>query len=105
MTLFDLLAAIVMARMPRSMEDWTPGDLAVCISTAGSMPDDISPKEGDYLRVTEICHNQRFLHFEGKPSERHWLAIHFRKMKPDTKPANDAEWVEQLKHMRRKVDA
>jgi len=105
MTLLDLLTTIIMARLPRSTEDWAPGDLAVCISTAGFRPGDIAPKEGDYLRVTKICDDQRFLHFEGKPTGRHWLATHFRKVKPDAKPAADEEWVEQLKHMRRKVDA
>ncbi|MBB6191157.1 hypothetical protein FHS51_001379 [Sphingobium wenxiniae] len=105
MTLLDLLATIIMARLPRSPEDWAPGDLAVCIDTSRFLSDEINPKEGDYLRVSRPCSGGLFLHFEGKPDTRHWLAVCFHKVKPDAKPADDEEWVEQLKHMRRRVDA
>ncbi|CAD7336120.1 hypothetical protein FIM10_04195 [Sphingomonadales bacterium 56] len=105
MSLGNFLAAIILSALARSDEDWKHGDLAVCVKADGSMPDSISPKEGDYLRVTNVCGGGLFLHFEGKPGDRHWLAAHFRKVKPDADPAADEEWVEQIKRMRPKVHA
>ncbi|BBF70227.1 hypothetical protein [Sphingomonas bisphenolicum] len=101
----EFLLAAIIDRLPRSSEDWQPGDLAVCLGIEGGMKDAIEPAQGDVLRVSRICMGGLFLHFEGKPDTRHWLAAFFRKVKPDTEPAADEEWVEQLQRFRRKVPA
>jgi len=105
MSLAKIIAAFVIASLPRSTEDWAVGDLAICIDAKWPMTDDIAPKEGDLLRVEHICMGGLFLHFHGKPADRHWLAAHFRKVRPDTQPAADDAWVEQLRHLRRKEAA
>lgn len=97
MSFFDLLAAIVLARMPRSTEDWQVGDLAICIETKGNLGDSIDPKEGDLLRVQNICTVGLFLHFEGKPDTRHWLAAHFRKVRPNNASEGEEDWVAELR--------
>lgn len=98
----DFLIAAILARLPRSTEDWKAGDLAVCLGIKEGIGDAVQPAEGDMLRVKHVCAGGLFLHFEGKPDHRHWLAAYFRKVKPDTEPAADEEWVQQLQHLRRK---
>lgn len=97
MSLLDLITAIALAIVPRSTEDWKAGDLAICIAVKGMRGDDIDPKEGDMLRVCHVCTADLFLHFEGKPDNRHWIAANFRKVKPDTKSEGEEEWVRQLR--------
>ncbi|MFB0875499.1 MULTISPECIES: hypothetical protein [unclassified Sphingobium] len=99
-----ILSAVI-AGLPRATEDWQAGDLAVCLGVKDGVGDAIEPTEGDLLRVKHVCMGGLFLHFDGKPDNRHWLAAYFRKVKPDTEPAADEAWVEQLKHLRRKVPA
>lgn len=101
----DIIVNILLSRLPRSTEDWAAGDLAVCIDTRGFLGDGLDPKEGEFLRVTAVCTNGLFLHFDSKSNDRHWLAVHFRKVKPDAERAADAEWIDRLKQMRPKVDA
>lgn len=105
MTFMDMIRSIIFASLPRSTEDWKVGDLAVCVETRLPRMDDIDPTEGAMLRVSAICEGGLFLHFEGKPQDRHWLAAHFRKVRPDTEPAADEAWVEQLRHLRRREPA
>jgi hypothetical protein len=101
----DFITAIILAGVPRSTEDWKSGDLAICVEVKASLGDGVDPKEGDLLRVKHVCGGGLFLHFEGKPDNRHWVAAYFRKVQPDTNAADDAQWVEQLRHLRRKIDA
>ncbi len=105
MSLGKLLLAALLSSLPRSTEEWTPGDLAVCIDDRWADQHVSNPREGDYLRVRHVCMAGLFLHFEGKPENRHWLAAKFRKVKPDTEPAADEQWVEQLERFRKKVPA
>lgn len=105
MSLIAFIRAMILAGLPRSSEDWGKGDLAVCVDAKGGAGDNIDPAEGDLLRVSDVCCDGIFLHFEGKPGTRHWLAAHFRKVRPDTEPAAEEEWVDQLKHFRRKEPA
>lgn len=104
-SLVNFLLSAIIAGLPRSTEDWAPGDLAICLGIKGGVGDDIDPAEGDLLRVKHICMGGLFLHFEGKPDNRHWLAVYFRKVKPDVAPATDEQWVEQLQRFRRKEPA
>ena len=101
----NFIISAIIASLPRSTEDWKPGDLAICLGIKGGVGDSIEPAEGDLLRVNYVCMGGLFLHFDGKPASRHWLAAYFRKVKPDTKPAVDEEWVEQLQHLRKKEPA
>lgn len=105
MTLADFIKAIILAGVPRSTEDWKTGDLAICVEVKGSLGDGVDPSAGDLLRVNHVCSDGLFLHFEGKPDSRHWIAAYFRKVQPDTDAADDALWVEQLQHLRRRVPA
>ena len=104
-SLFDIIRAVILAGLPRSPEDWKSGDLAICVTTKGTMRDEWDPKEHDLLRVHHVCCDGLFLHFEGKPETRHWLAVNFRKVEADTKGAEDADWVDQLQHLRRRQPA
>lgn len=105
MRLFSLLHAILGLSAPRSDEDWQAGDLAVCIADNWTEQLPENPKIDDLLRVRHVCADNRFLHFEGKPDRYHWTAVAFRKVRPDTEPAADEDWVEQLQHLKRKVPA
>ena len=98
----DFMIAIILSSLPRSTEDWQAGDLAICISTQHLGVDVTSPKLEDMLRVKHVCAGGLFLHFEGKPDDRHWLAANFRKVKPDNEPAAEEEWVQQLQRFRRR---
>ncbi|CAM5278790.1 hypothetical protein ACFSUK_07945 [Sphingobium scionense] len=99
---FDMILAVVLARLPRPTEDWQVGDLAICIGTEHFAGDPADPKPEDMLRVKHVCTVGLFLHFDGKPDNKHWIAANFRKVKPDREPAADEEWVEQLQRFRRK---
>lgn len=105
MSLSKLLAALIMSSLPRSTEDWKPGDLAICINGVWPVANDANPKEGDLVRVRHVCMAGLFLHFEGKPDDRHWMAVHFRKAERDTAPADDEAWIGDLQRFRRKLDA
>lgn len=98
----DIMIAIILSQLPRSTEDWQTGDLAICISTERFTGDPADPKLDAMLRVKHVCASGLFLHFEGKPDDRHWLAANFRKVKPDNEPAAEEEWVQQLQRFRRK---
>lgn len=94
-------------------EDWKVGDLAVCIAgfencrcgDPACLKD--APVLGQILRINLIVplYGRIYLGFAGKPPEKVWLAAHFRKVRPDTQPAADDAWVEQLRHLRRKEPA
>lgn len=105
MSLFNLFNAILGLNVPRSAEDWQAGDLAICIADNWTEALPENPKKDDLLRVRFVCADNRYLHFESKPDRFHWQAIAFRKVRPDTEPAADEAWVDQLQHMRRKVPA
>lgn len=98
----DIMIAIILSQLPRSTEDWHAGDLAICIGTERFIGEPTDPKLEDMLRVKHVCAGGLFLHFEGKPNDRHWLAANFRKVKPDNEPAAEEEWVQQLQRFRRK---
>lgn len=94
--------------------DWKAGDLAVCIvdrwcpcGRPQCGVNAISPQKEELLCVAGVsmCDGQFFLSFKGKQQGMFWHAIAFRKVKPDTEPAVDEEWVQQLQHLRRKVPA
>lgn len=92
--------------------DWKAGDLAVCIVDrwchCGKVDcgiNALAPKKEELLRVDQVCirGDHCFLHFKAKGEQYAWSHVAFRKVKPDTEPAADEAWVEQLKHLRRKV--
>lgn len=94
--------------------DWNTGDLAVCIvdrwcpcGRADCKINGEAPKKEELLRVEQItsCGDHLFLIFRHKPQHLAWSYLGFRKVKPDTEPAADEAWVDQLQHMRRKVPA
>lgn len=95
-------------------DEWKVGDLAVCIddrwcacgrSTCGMKA--IAPRKEQLLRVNAVHSviDRQFLRFEEGPDDHFWHATAFRKVRPDTDAADDALWVEQLEHLRRKVPA
>ena len=97
-----------------SREGWKIGDLAVCIDdrwcacgrpTCGMKA--IAPRKEQLLRVNAVHSviDKQFLRFEDGPDNHFWHATAFRKVKPDTDAADDALWVEQLQHLRRRVPA
>lgn len=94
--------AIVAARSRG--EKWEAGDLAICIAENWNDSGEGHPKLNEYLRVSAVCSGGLWLHFAGKPG-CHYEANGFRKIQHDTAPAANEAWVEQLKHMRRKLDA
>lgn len=104
MKLREILAYLAAARRSTG-EMWQAGDLAVCIQERWGEDLPENPRLNDLLRVKHVCRDGLFLHFEGKPISLHWEAAAFRKVKPDSEPAADEAWVEQLRHLRRKVDA
>ena len=85
-------------------EDWQIGDLAECIADGFVDSDEIDPKKGDVLRVSDVCeginpkYNVRFigLRFESKPQHRGWDNRGFRKIRPEQKAA-DQSWSEWLR--------
>ncbi|SEI69460.1 hypothetical protein SAMN05518849_101584 [Sphingobium sp. AP50] len=97
-----------------SSEGWSVGDLAVCIDDkwtccgrADCQIKDRAPRKEELLRVRAVdqTRGHLFLGFEGKDARLFFHALQFRKVRPDTEPAEDAEWVEQLQHLRRKQPA
>ena len=86
--------------------DWKVGDLAVCIAEFWQSNCIHTPRKEEILRVSQVGQSFRtecglVLGFEGKPQNHRWQAAGFRKIRPDTAPADDAAWVEQLKHLRK----
>lgn len=92
-------------------EDWKVGDLAICLVDFRGCPcgtcHQIAPKKGEISRVTgvHLIAEQLWLALEKRPAKMVWLAAHFRKVEPDTQPAADDAWVDQLRHLRRKEAA
>lgn len=93
--------------------DWKAGDLALSIADSwycgrcnGTGPCDDVPVKGRIYRVSSllIADGDLMLTFDQLPSG-HFHHSGFRKIRPDVQPADDAQWVEQLKHLRRKVPA
>ncbi|MAM40688.1 MAG: hypothetical protein CL949_19785 [Erythrobacter sp.] len=95
-------------------DEWKVGDLAVCIDdrwcacgrpTCGMKA--IAPRKEQLLRVNAVHSfvDRQFLRFEEGPDDHFWHATAFRKVQPDTDAADDALWVEQLQHLRRRVPA
>ncbi|MEA3543201.1 MAG: hypothetical protein U9R77_13935 [Pseudomonadota bacterium] len=95
-------------------DEWKVGDLAVCIDdrwcacgrpTCGMKA--IAPRKEQLLRVNAVHSviDRQFLRFEEGPDDHFWHATAFRKVRPDTDAADDALWVEQLQHLRRRVPA
>lgn len=88
-----------------SDNSWKVGDLAVCIDDRwGGSNAAISPRKEELLRVTGVSFlgARHFLGFKEKVDDHFWDGLAFRKVKPDTEPAADEEWVRQLQHLRRK---
>lgn len=94
--------------------EWQAGDLAVCIvdrwcpcGRGDCRINAVAPKKEELLRVDQvvISNDHCFLHFRRKGDMNAWSHVAFRKVKPDTEPAADEAWVDQLKHLRRQVPA
>lgn len=94
--------------------DWQAGDLAICIddnwcrcgrTDCGIRS--IGPKKEQLLKVTDVhlVIGRIFLAFEGIAADHLWHEQAFRKVRPDTEPAADEAWVEQLRHLRRREPA
>lgn len=91
-------------------EDWKVGDLAICIAPImkcrcgdpACIKD--APRYDQILRVNLILPINGVIHlgFSCKPASKVWRAACFRKVQPDTQPAAEDAWVEQLRHLRRK---
>lgn len=86
-------------------EDWRVGDLARCVDDEWLPKDAIDPKINDVLRVSEVMEGQcetgpilMFgLRFEGKPSNRAWAALAFRKIRQVQTAADQSfrEWLRE----------
>lgn len=101
-------------------EDWNPGDLAICIRkgrwvtvAAENEHGAGGPEYGKTYRVAMFvpedlgpnrCCGQGYLGLAG--FEGHiWCAAAFRKVRPDTEPATDAEIIALIKGVGREVPA
>jgi hypothetical protein len=94
-------------------EDWTRGDLALCISDNWLGGPTQSPHEGLIYRVTDVGegffippHDNILaygLAFAELP-EAYWQSTSFRKVRPDHSAA-DEEFAREMKRLRRKVHA
>lgn len=95
-------------------DGWKVRDLAVCIDDrwcgcgrADCGMKAVAPRKEQLLRVSAVhsVTDRQFLRFDEGPADHFWHAVAFRKVKPDTGAADDALWVEQLQHLRRRVPA
>lgn len=100
-------------------EDWNPGDLAICVrrgrwaTVNNDEVSDAGPQYGKTYRVVFFvpeplgpnrCCGQGYLKLAG--FEGHvWCAGSFRKVRPDTEPATDAETIALIKGAGLKVPA
>jgi hypothetical protein len=99
-------------------EDWNPGDLAICMKTGEWIcPGDgrtgfTGPERGHTYRVVvfepaiegDRCEGAGWLILAEWHFER-WDSSRFRKVRPDTEPATDAETIALIKGVGRKVPA
>ena len=86
--------------------DWKAGDLAVCIVDGWFLGCRHSPRKEEILRVNSTGQFGSIgivLGFDGKPDDHRWAASGFRRIKPDTTPADDSAWLESLAFLRRKT--
>lgn len=95
-------------------ENWKVGDIALCVcdnwTFHGGLPQDAvtsAPRKGEYLTVERIqsFRGQAFFIFRDRNPDLGWTVKAFRKLRPDTEPAAEEDWVRQLQHLRRPVPA
>ena len=95
------------------MTDWCVGDLAVCVNTIGWIDEHtgdwlIGPEPGWTGKVTGVRVDEdgdTMLLFAEWDDRRGYIARAFRKIRPDTHEACEAEFVTLLKRTKRKVEA
>lgn len=91
--------------MRKLNEDWSPGDLAVCIADDWNPLVSCDPKRGDILRVAKVRDGvgrhgsdearHYMLVFQGNPHNAYECAA-FQKLRPEIEPASD-EFIAELK--------